>query len=367
MEALRIVLTQRSANYRREETVDNKMTYPLPPLSTIIGAMHTICGYHEYNEMDISVQGQFESMHKEPYTDYCFLNTTMDDRGTLVKMKNSSMLSTAYEKVAAAKKSQGNSFRKETTIKVFNAALLKEYQDIKDLGDAIADFKSRRMKPLLDQIKRRKNQLSQKKKSLDKNLESYQRVDQREKEIKNQEKTAKERLKQFETDQYNMPVSKYRSLNTSLKYYEILDNITLMLHVKAERKVLEDIAANIYELKCLGRSEDFVEVLDAEFVELTHDCQDEVESDWSAYLDYKLFLKKYLYTRIKRERKINGTKYYLNKNYTLVDGKRVFKDKIKAIYTSAYTLEEFDDLTDEERSMLWIDEWKNKKYIVNFL
>lgn len=37
--------------------------------------------------MDISIQGKFESMHKEPYTDYCFLNSTMDDRGILVKMK----------------------------------------------------------------------------------------------------------------------------------------------------------------------------------------------------------------------------------------------------------------------------------------
>ncbi|WP_415336187.1 CRISPR-associated protein Cas5, partial [Clostridium perfringens] len=34
MKALRIILTQNSANYRREETTVNKMTYPLPPFST---------------------------------------------------------------------------------------------------------------------------------------------------------------------------------------------------------------------------------------------------------------------------------------------------------------------------------------------
>ena len=28
---VRIVLTQKIANYRKEETIDNKMTYPLPP------------------------------------------------------------------------------------------------------------------------------------------------------------------------------------------------------------------------------------------------------------------------------------------------------------------------------------------------
>ena len=64
------------------------MTYPLPPISTIIGALHSACNYKEYHPMDISIQGKFESMHKEPYTDYCFLNSTMDDRGILVKMKN---------------------------------------------------------------------------------------------------------------------------------------------------------------------------------------------------------------------------------------------------------------------------------------
>lgn len=36
MKALRIVLHQDSANYKKEETLDNKMTYPLPPISTII-------------------------------------------------------------------------------------------------------------------------------------------------------------------------------------------------------------------------------------------------------------------------------------------------------------------------------------------
>ena len=39
MKALRIVLHQDSANYKKEETLDNKMTYPLPPISTIIGAI----------------------------------------------------------------------------------------------------------------------------------------------------------------------------------------------------------------------------------------------------------------------------------------------------------------------------------------
>lgn len=56
MKALRLIIHQNSANYKKEETVDNKMTYPLPPISTIIGALHCICGYREYKAMDISIR-----------------------------------------------------------------------------------------------------------------------------------------------------------------------------------------------------------------------------------------------------------------------------------------------------------------------
>ena len=100
MKAVRLIINQSSANYRKEETWENKMTYPLPPLSTIIGAIHVACGYTSYHPMDISIQGKYESMHREPYTDYCFLNSIMDDRGILVKMKNEAMLSNAFDKVA---------------------------------------------------------------------------------------------------------------------------------------------------------------------------------------------------------------------------------------------------------------------------
>lgn len=55
MKALRIKLHQTSANYRKEETIDNKMTYPLPPISTVTGALHSICGYTEYHKMLVSI------------------------------------------------------------------------------------------------------------------------------------------------------------------------------------------------------------------------------------------------------------------------------------------------------------------------
>ena len=56
---------------------------------------------------------------------------------------------------------------------------------------------------------------------------------------------------------------------------------------------------------------------------------------------------------------ISGTKYYLNKNYEIVDGKRVFTKK-KVLYVSEYAAEEFGD-------GLYVDKYGDRKYIVNFL
>ena len=223
MKALRIVLTQSSANYKKEETIDNKMTYPLPPISTIIGALHNACGYSEYHPMDISVQGKFEAMHKEPYTDYCFLNSVMDDRGILIKMRNGDLLSSAFDKVASAKKSQGNSFRKGITIQVYNEKLLKEYRDLKDLKDKIDNYKNTDYKIKLETIKVEKKQLADAKKKLDKKSPEFIELAQKEKEIKVKEKELKESLKSYETENYTIPISKFRSLTTSLKYYEVLN------------------------------------------------------------------------------------------------------------------------------------------------
>ena len=130
MKALRLIVTQSSANYRREETDRNKMTYPLPPYSTVIGAIHKACGFETYHPMDLSIQGTYQGMHIEPYTDYCFLNSVMDDRGILVKLNSGEMLTSGFVKVASAKKSQGNSFRNGITIQVHNEKLLQEYRNL---------------------------------------------------------------------------------------------------------------------------------------------------------------------------------------------------------------------------------------------
>ena len=44
--------------------------------------------------------------------------------------------------------------------------------------------------------------------------------------------------------------------------------IELIIHISADEDTLNDIYNNVYNIKSIGRSEDFVNVTDAEFVEL---------------------------------------------------------------------------------------------------
>lgn len=357
--ALRIILKQSSANYKKEETDVNKMTYPLPPVSTVIGAIHSACDYEEYHPMDISIQGRYESMHREPYTDYCFLNSVQDDRGILVKMKNNSLLSNAFDKVASAKKTQGNSFVKGITIQIYNEELMKEYRELKLLPEKIKNYKNTEYKEKISGYKEEKARLAKSKKIFDKKSDEYKEIVLKEKKIKEEENEYKEKLKQWEVLNYKEPISKFKSLTTSLKYYEILNNIELVLHIRANEETLKNIKENIYNLKSIGRSEDFVDVVDCQEIELykTDDCY--VESEYSAYLNYKDVLDEKVFTKSKGSSSINGTKYYINKNYEIVDGKRIFEKK-KVIYASNYFIEE----TSEK---IYIDKDSNKEYIVNFI
>ena len=360
MKALRVILKQNSANYRKEETVENKMTYPLPPISTIIGALHNACGYTDYRPMDISIQGKYGSMGKKAYVDHCFLNSLQDDRNILVKMCNGSVLSTAFEKVAVAKKPQGNSFRKNTTIQVYNQKLLKEYQDLKDLNDEIVEFKKSRLDKVFQKIKNRKKNLSEKKKWLKKGDAEYNQVMRREKEIKEIEKYINDSYKKFLEDNYTIPISRFRTLTTSLKFYEILYDIELVLHVKTDYDTLKDLMDNIYNLKSIGRSEDYVDIIDAKIVDLQEEGEVDIDSIYTAYVGVEELEEDRIFSgKGQAGESINGTKYYLNKNYIVENGKRKFEKK-PVMFLSEYGI-------DELGKNIYLDSETDKKYIVTFL
>lgn len=362
-EAIRLVLYQSSANYRRPETFENKMTYPLPPFSTVIGAIHKACGYTETHEMDISIQGRYGSMSRRVYRDYNFLNSTFDDRGILVKMTNESMLSTAFVKVAEAKK-QGSSFERNTDIRVYDHNLLEEYQNLKQKGREVQRLKSEKLKPELDRLKEEKKKLSEYRKQMDKSSQEFKKAKEQEEGIREKIVEAEKEFSEYEKSNFTIPYSSFRVLTTSIKQYEILSDIELIIHITAEdRKTLEAIYENVYNISSLGRSEDFVEVKEAAWVTL-RGCDGELESEYPAYLAIENVRRQKVFTKDKgMSRQIVGTKYAMPKLYTIGEnGQRVF-DRKKVLYASGYTVE---DIAEEDGIFVdWLDD--GKYYIVNFV
>lgn len=349
MKALRIHIKQSSANYRREETIDNKMTYPLPPYSTVIGALHKACGYSSYHEMKLSIQGNYSGMKKEVYLNHCYLNSLQNDRGILVKVSNPNVLSKGYIRVAEAKKGQGNDFYNGITIEVFSQQYLDEYRELKDLDKQISEFKKSRFNPLLEKIKARKKKLDMLKNDETLTSERRNRVLYRLKELKNDEKSFKQRMKSYEYEHYQEPISYFKTLTRGPMFYEILYDVDLILHVQSDDETLQCIYENIGNLTCIGRSEDFVQVEECTFTELENiDTEYECATGIAAYVPIDLLASAGFYLGSKKGIKARGTRFLLNKNYTLSKDrkKRIFQKKLVAYVSDFAVNEELEEQFD---------------------
>lgn len=72
MKAIRVRLWQDLVNFKKPTSFQLKETYPLPPYSTVIGMVHTLCGFTSYHEMKISIQGKYFSKVNDLATRYEF-------------------------------------------------------------------------------------------------------------------------------------------------------------------------------------------------------------------------------------------------------------------------------------------------------
>lgn len=351
MKAIRLHLKQNSANYRREETVNCRMTYPLPPYSTVIGAIHKACGYIDYHPMQVSIQGKYGSQKTRLFKDNCFLNSLQNDRNTLVKLRNPEMLSTAYDIVAVAQKAQGNDFEKGITINVVNKDLIEEYRFLKRTKRRI-DKHKKIVKSLKDKAKKMK---------ADKNI-SAEEVKAFDKLVKEIDKT----YKKYEEVKYTIPYSKFRTLATGPKYYEMLYDIELVIHIVSDENTMQDILDNIYNLTAIGRGEDFVEVLECTETELEGgDIQyDAPNSPFDLYMPIELLDKNI--DNIGHNDKtvgmyINGTKYLLPKDYTVENLKGNMR---KRNFNRIPVLFNKIEFIDGECDGIYLDKCDGKEYAV---
>lgn len=331
MKAVRIVLEQNTANYKKEECIDNAMTYPLPPISTVIGALHSACGYNDYHDMKISIQGKFGSMQRVFKLEKIQHNTCQDDRGILVK-KASTSISNAYTVIAKSLK-RNCSFRKNKDIIILDENKYNEYiANLQELEVVKKELKEKKEKYNAMKKEERKESGKGLKESIEKTKEKQT-------EIKN-------KLNLFET------------IENQMHYKEVLNQVKLVIHVAATNEVLEDICNNIQNLTAIGRSGDFINVCECKAVELSQDkkCIG-ILSDMSAYLgamDLDCF------TDFRNNEFTCGTRYVINKNYKIVDNKRMYK-KVSVLYRSNYKLKEYSE-------NVFVDEnSEHDIYIVNFL
>lgn len=365
MKALRIHIKQSSANYRREETIDNKMTYPLPPYSTVIGALHKACNYTSYHDMKLSIQGSYSGMKKEVYLNHCYLNSLQNDRGILIKVGNSDIMSNGYIRVAEAKNGQGNDFYKGVTIEVFNQRYLDEYRTLKNLNDQIAEFKKKRFNPLMEKMKERKKKLDTLKNDSTITDERRERVVYRLNELKNNEKDFKQRMKSYEKEYYQKPISYFKTLTRGPMFYEVLYDVDLIIHVHSDDETLKSIYDNIGNLTSIGRREDFVQVEECEFTELERiDSEYESVSGVAAYVPVDFLDSDGFYMKSKRGVKAQGTRYLLNKDYMLSNDrkKRIFNKRLVA-YVSEFAV---DEALGEKFQNVFIDHEKTD-YIVSLI
>ncbi len=81
MKAIRVSLKQELVNYKYPNSFQLKETYPLPPYSTVIGMIHSLCGYSNYTPMEISVQGKYHSKTNDLFTRYEFMPEMKFEKG----------------------------------------------------------------------------------------------------------------------------------------------------------------------------------------------------------------------------------------------------------------------------------------------
>lgn len=346
MKALRLKVRQNQASYTKAETVDNRMTYPLPPFSTIIGALHNACGYTEYNPMNISIQGKYDSMQREIYVNHGLLNSTQDDRNILVYLANPNLLSAGYINVGEGLKGQGNSFYERKTVRINNEKLYQKYVYLKDLKKELDQEEKEKITPEVSALKNKEKELKAKQKGLDKKSDEFILLKEQISENKAKYKKIESEHKSRVNREYNQPIAHYRTLVKAPKFQEVLYGVELVIHIQSSKKVLEDIIENIDNLVCIGRSEDFVELIDIKKVELREPKEQiELKEDYKIYANLDNIstdedgYKPFFFLDGQNKKGAKGTVYYLNKEYTIVDNKRKF-NKIPCLYSSSLALDE---------------------------
>src|SRR3712207_4492745 len=359
MKALRIKLRQASASYACEETVNNKTSYTLPPFSTVIGAIHNACGYREYKQMKISVQGKYLSSQREVYVNHGLIDNLHDDRGILIWLPDPDSLNTGFVSVAKALNGTGNSFKNRVTINVLDEIKLEEYSNLYRMKETLDEYSVREIKPQKERLKERETLLKEMGK-VDKSSAQYKAFSEEVKAEKEVVKRLEEEFEKRKWQEYDEPRSHFKTLTKGPQTWEVLYDVELVLHVQASDEVLKDILEHRNDLVCLGRSEDFIDLLEMKLVELTDKIDDEYRmlKDYSIYVNVDRMEDETYFKESKNEKAL-GTVYYVSKEYRIEKNSRVF-NRIPCLLTSNLAVD-----ADSSGKGVYLDQEGDITYLVD--
>lgn len=263
MELIKIKVTQETGHYRVPETLANRLTFPLPPYSTIIGAINNICGFTEYKPMQISITGSNKGVEERVYTHHEWLNSPLDDRGDLYYMQG------VKPTLVSESLSQGSFHRKRQLSRLHREDLLEKF--IKEGSPGFA------------------------------------------------------------------------SKVTSLKRYQLLKQLKLIIHIHSDAETMASIESNVESLVHLGRAEDFVGDIICTRVSAGPPPKEE-EIETGAWVPFSLIGSGEVITF-----KDKGTRYQIPKEYQTVKGRREF-NFIDVAYLTDFIVEEESEraLIDQE-------------------
>lgn len=343
MKAIRIEAYQNHANYKKEETSQNKMTYPLPPFSTVIGAIHNACRWENYHDMKVGILGNFSSLENRIYRDNIYLDNTKDDRGVLVKCVNNNLLTSSNEIVAIAKK-RNCSFKKNIDIEILNKNLYDEWLNIdKQIENLKTEYK-RIIYPISKRLEEIKNQKSK----LDKKSDEFSHLMEEDKKLKKEKDAIQKEQKEKEKKLLDKK-SLFKTMNPSIRNMELLTQVNLIIYIIPDNdEDIDEILKNINKIVSIGRADDYVEIIDAKLIELeslSNEKDYENNDNYCQYVDYDLIKRKKIGRDVQGKQKQEvGTVYYIPKNYSIIDNKRVFNRQKVVLVSGIYADSTIDNV-----------------------
>ncbi len=265
MKAIRLKLYQNLVNYKKPISFQLKETYPLPPPSTVIGMVHNLCGFTEYHEMDVSIQGKYHAKVNDLYTRHEFSNNIIDDKKTRCR----ECMTINSEKAKECGNCGGSNLEdvwipRGYLVRGIVAPGIKKYNSLYEKN------------VILDE----------------KNREHYK--------------------------------ENYISVIEGPATAELLTDVELLLHIiPKDQTIVEDIEkAFLYprEYPSLGRREDLAVIKEVKVVNIFKDTLEDdisIGNDYSAYIPVNLIEKDDV--QLGKKVGVAGTRYKLTKNYTLIN------------------------------------------------